>query len=118
MSRYLNIAQQAVHTNETHDRHEESPVGDRVAYSTKNERNEIHEKSRRRLSCAEALAIGLNPDLVWIRVSKEVVEASAPPPGWNGILPGGCRWSQLCQTLGPCPHPLQRGACNSHYASE
>lgn len=55
------------------------------------------------LATQEATALGLPTTLAWVRVPRGEVEASTPPAGWDGSLPDGCRWPQLCQTLGPCP---------------
>jgi hypothetical protein len=59
---------------------------------------------RRILTQREAIACGLDPQLTWMRVSQAEVEATRPPHDWDGTLPAGCRYSQLCRTLGPCRH--------------
>ena len=57
------------------------------------------------------------PELVWMPVSREDVEASVPPVDWDGTLPAGCRWERLCRTLGPCPQHVSRSACQQQGAT-
>jgi hypothetical protein len=65
----------------------------------------------------EAAALGLDPELRWVRVSREEVEASVPPLEWDGSLPVGCWQPRLCRVLGPCPHQ-RSGACCMHQETE
>jgi hypothetical protein len=54
-------------------------------------------------------------DLTWVRVSREEVDETMPPAGWDGTLPADCAWSHLCTVLGPCPHVIDRRCrCQSH----
>jgi hypothetical protein len=133
VSRYLTIARSATQANEIDEKSPSAPQVERIAHYEINEINEIsptpsrgvgrrghrsdpmsaeHENSRLRLSCEEATALGLNPELVWVHVSRDEVEATVPPADWNGALPGGCRWKHLCQTLGPCPRHKAHDACH------
>jgi hypothetical protein len=132
MSRYLTLARSATQANEIDEKSPLAPQVDPGAAYEINEINEIspapsrgvgprdhrsqstsaeHENSRLRLSCEEATAHGLNPDVLWVRVSHDEIEASAPPRNWDGVLPAGCRWTHLCQTLGPCPRHVAHDAC-------
>jgi hypothetical protein len=62
------------------------------------------------LSEREAVALGLDPHLLWLHVPRcDVVEATRPPADWDGTLPIGCRYTRLCRTLGPCPHAATCG---------
>lgn len=70
-----------------------------------------------RLTISEAVALGLNPRLTWIRVSREEVEASAPPADWDRTLPAHCAWPCLCRTLGPCPRHRSGSPCRTGGAS-
>ena len=78
-----------------------------------NERNERNEKSPLVIE-ADSRVVGHAPtsELLWVHVSREEVEASAPPADWDGTLPVACRWADLCQVLGPCPHHLNQIACH------
>jgi hypothetical protein len=132
MSRYLTIARSAIHANELNEKRPTSLHIESVTSYEINEINEVspttssavgprvsrsdslstqHENSRLRLSREEATALGLNPEVLWVHVSRDEVEASAPPMHWKGTLPAGCRWARLCQTLGPCPRHLSHNAC-------
>jgi hypothetical protein len=77
------------------------------------ERNERNEKSPG-LSEVSARSVPdpSSSEVLWVHVSREEVEASAPPAGWDGTLPVACRWADLCQVLGPCPHHLNQIACH------
>ena len=59
----------------------------------------------------EVAAMGLGPNLRWLRVSTAPVEASRPPEGWQGQVPAGCRVPLACCVLGPCPHFTQHARC-------
>jgi hypothetical protein len=48
-------------------------------------------------------AFGLDPTLRWAYVSKEPVEASVPPSGWDGAVPADCGKPAICAKLGACP---------------
>lgn len=73
---------------------------------------ERNEKTHRDcLSTDEAIRLGLDPTLVWVRVSHDEVEASKPPADWDGALPTTCRWRTLCEVLGPCPRQQAHGVC-------
>ena len=100
---HLDIAR-AVHSQyEINEKNEKSPQpgADQVAPPASgyeiNERNEI--------------SLPRFEELVWVHVSREEVEASRPPADWDGVVPDGCRWPGLCQTLGPCPHHLSHASC-------
>jgi hypothetical protein len=56
------------------------------------------------LTQREGIACGLNSQLTWMRVRQAEVEATRPSHDWDATLPAGCRYSQLCRTLGPCRH--------------
>lgn len=108
MSRYLDLARAAEGSeppNSAAERNEENEIRVVVA-SPQYERNEENEESPGFLDDAEVRALGLNPVLRWMHVSREEIEATAPPPGWDGTLPQHCRWSNLCRVLGPCPHAI------------
>ena len=108
MSRYLNLARTAMHMNEENEKSRDVGLHERA---TSYEINEENEKSPRSFSREEAVSLGLNPDLVWVRVTPVEVEASRQPAEWDGSLPAACRWSALCQTLGPCPRHRAGGPC-------
>jgi hypothetical protein len=130
MSRYLSIARTAIGTNEKDEKSPKARQSEGVTGYEINEKDEISPTRReaegsppsrlndtkeefpRREGGAEATALGLNPDLLWVHVSRHEVEASAPPMNWDGTLPDVCRWTRLCKTLGPCPQHRNRGACH------
>jgi hypothetical protein len=108
MSRYLTIARSATYANEIN---EISPSASGVVESRTAHLTGIDGQPSLRLFRGEAVALGLNSNLVWMRVSQTEVEASAPPAGWAGTLPAICGWRSLCQSLGPCPRHLAGGPC-------
>jgi hypothetical protein len=59
----------------------------------------------------EIAALGLDPSLHWMHVSKEPVAASVPPDDWDGTIPAGCGVQSVCCVLGPCPHVTWHGHC-------
>jgi hypothetical protein len=59
----------------------------------------------------EVATLGLDPTLRWAQVSKEPVEASVPPDGWDGAVPADCGKPVICAKLGACPGYEDRGAC-------
>jgi hypothetical protein len=117
MSRYLSIARSATEPDEINEINEKTPTIEPFTCIASNvaeyEKNEENEKSLRTLSPVEADAIGLNSTLIWVRVSREEVEATAPAPGWDGTLPTACAWPALCGALGPCPRHRSGGPCRA-----
>jgi hypothetical protein len=61
---------------------------------------------------------GLDPSLDWSNVNLGPVDATQPPPGWDGSLCPGCRWPDLCAVLGPQPPHAIGGPCASWPMSE
>jgi hypothetical protein len=110
MSRYLSLARSDVDTNEEA---EKSANAGRSTAVIAYEINEENEKCPSAVSRAEVVALGLSPDLIWMRVSREEVAASTPPAGWNGTLPDNCAWRTLCEMLGPCPRHQADGLCRT-----
>jgi hypothetical protein len=106
---YLDIARAAVAGCEISERSERSPEPDQSRRGMREEPRATLDVRRQRLSREEATALGLNPEVIWMRVSRDAVEASKPPSTWDGRLPHACGWRSLCQSLGPCPrHPASR----------
>lgn len=111
MSRYLSIARTAVSGYEINEENEKSPAPVCAPPEERYERNELDERSPAAMSAHEAKSLGLDPALRWVRVYTGPVEATKPPDGWDGSLPDGCGWPNLCQKLGPCPRHLSGGPC-------
>jgi hypothetical protein len=49
--------------------------------------------------------------LIWRQVDQGPVEATIPPPGWDGTICPGCQWPALCRVLGPRGANLPGGPC-------
>jgi hypothetical protein len=49
--------------------------------------------------------------LLWRHVYQGPVEATAPPPCWDGTVCPGCQWPALCGVLGPRGASLPGGPC-------
>jgi hypothetical protein len=123
---YLDIAKTVVTEYEKNERNEKTPAGeDPVAIVppslTDPDRSqpapvslESPQKGSRQLTAVEAVALGLNPDLIWMRVSREEVAASRPPGDWDRILPDACAWRSLCHVLGPCPRHQDGEPCRTN----
>jgi hypothetical protein len=110
---YLDIARAAASGCEKSELSEKGPRNDHREDFAQALQTEALNSRRGVLSRAEAGALGLNPTLIWIRVSREEVEATASPVGWDGTLPAACAWPALCQTLGPCPRQRENAPCRS-----
>jgi hypothetical protein len=108
---YLDIARATVAGCETSESSEISPEPGQSQSGTMDEARAIPDVRRHCLPRQEATALGLNPDLIWMRVSRDEVEASKPPPSWDRTLPDVCRWRSLCQSLGPCQRHLVGQPC-------
>jgi hypothetical protein len=52
--------------------------------------------------------------LVRGRVHRGPVEATVPPPGWDGTRCSECRWPELCRVLGPRDASLPGGPCPAY----
>jgi hypothetical protein len=76
--------------------------------------NERNEESPRARMDSEVTALGLSPLLLWIRVSRDKVEASRPPEGWDGTLCANCSWPDFCRALGPRNALLPGGPCPAY----
>jgi hypothetical protein len=108
---YLDIARAAVAGCEKSERSERSPEHEQSPSGTRDETGRVDERPNRGLSHEEAIGLGLNPDVIWMRVSRDDVEASKPPTTWDRALPHACGWRSLCQSLGPCPRHLASRPC-------
>jgi hypothetical protein len=42
------------------------------------------------------------------------VEATVPPPDWDGTICPECHWPALCRVLGPRDATLPNGPCPAH----
>ena len=49
--------------------------------------------------------------LVCMNVSRDEVDASRPPAGWDGTLPDTCAWPLICHPLGPYHRSRTGGPC-------
>lgn len=50
--------------------------------------------------------------LEWRHVFQGPVDATVPPPGWDGTICRGCRWPEFCRVLGPRDASLPGGPCH------
>jgi hypothetical protein len=105
---YLDIARAVVAEREESEKSEISLETHQGEHLTGDTSNELHP---RQLSPEDAVALGLNPDLRWIRVNRDDVEACVPPANWDGTLPEACGWRSLCRVLGPCSRRRAGGGC-------
>jgi hypothetical protein len=111
--RYLDIARSVIAGDEQDERNEKTPslVSSSPSERTVSgyERNEYDERSP--CPAVDAVALGLDPALRWVHVSRVPVEATVPPEGWEGIAPTGCGAPHVCGPLGPCHHFTEHGRC-------
>ena len=57
---------------------------------------------------------GSEPSSQSISVARDSIEASVPPPDWDGRLCIGCQWPEFCRVLGPRGPQLPGGPCPTY----
>jgi len=83
----------------------------RLAESEKSEKSEKTSVSAHPATKADDCVEEPVVTLIWHRVDRSPVAASAPPPGWDRTLPANCGWPTLCHVLGPCPGMRTTDGC-------
>jgi hypothetical protein len=117
--RYLAIARAVVSDEDHNERDEQSPVAkqppDAHLSAFRDERNECdEERSFASRLVADPAALRLDPALPWAHIYQGPVEATVPPPGWDGTLCAECQWPTLCCVLGPRGATLPGGPCPAY----
>jgi hypothetical protein len=77
----------------------------------KDERDEKGSKSPAPVPAMRASPSVADGELARDGVDRGPVEASVPPPEWDGVVPTGCGVPVVCSRLGPCPIFAETHVC-------